>query len=371
MRWMRDTLDWPFACILQRGGSLEPEFRALCQTVTLDRGDWIEGSARGNLLSRLGLARLRPYFDEACRDAVRLIQRADLVYLNTLDTHQIFRLATGRGKPILCHVHELETTIRTWIGTRRADEVLAGSERVIACAHAVAENLRGRRGVPPGRIDVVHESILPNAPDSEAGEEVRRGLREELRLGPKARLVGAVGQMGWRKGTDLFAQLAACVRRQAPGSDVYFVWLGDSLESNDHELFMHDVARLGVADRVIHLPARSEPASFYRALDVFVLTSREDPYPLVCLEAGACGVPVVCFADAGGIPEFVQPDAGLIVPYLDLDAMAGAVLRLLADEPLRAQLGACARRKVLAEHDVKVAAPQILESIRRTMEALR
>ena len=79
----------------------------------------------------------------------------------------------------------------------------------------------------------------------------------------------------------------------------------------------------------------------------------------MCLEAAAFAVPTVCFADAGGMPEFVGKEAGLVVPYLDLSAAARALLELAHDEPRRAALGARALEKVSRDHDIRVIGRQI------------
>ena len=68
-----------------------------------------------------------------------------------------------------------------------------------------------------------------------------------------------------------------------------------------------------------------------------------DNYPLVCLEAMACGKPVVV-SDAGGLPEMVQHEkTGLIFPKGDSNALAQQTLRLCASPELRDQLGKNAR----------------------------
>ena len=62
---------------------------------------------------------------------------------------------------------------------------------------------------------------------------------------------------------------------------------------------------------------------FFSAADAFVLTSREDPFPTVVLEAMSVGVPVVAFAESGGIPEFLtEHSCGHVVPYCDPAAVA-------------------------------------------------
>jgi glycosyltransferase involved in cell wall biosynthesis len=72
-----------------------------------------------------------------------------------------------------------------------------------------------------------------------------------------------------------------------------------------------------------------------------------DPCPTVVLEAMAAGCAVVA-TPMGGIPDLVGPDGALTVPPGDPDGLAGAVRRLLADEGLRAGIGAAARRRARA-----------------------
>ena len=69
--------------------------------------------------------------------------------------------------------------------------------------------------------------------------------------------------------------------------------------------------------------------------------SREDPGPVVSLEAGAMGIPSVCFRDCGGIAELANLGYGVAVDYLDLEAFAEALLKLEQD---RQQLEALGKR---------------------------
>jgi len=78
------------------------------------------------------------------------------------------------------------------------------------------------------------------------------------------------------------------------------------------------------------LPATSEPermAELYRGADVFLIASREDNFPTVCLEAAACGTPVAGFL-SGGTGETVSPDISRFVPYGDLDALKHSTEKL-------------------------------------------
>jgi hypothetical protein len=87
---------------------------------------------------------------------------------------------------------------------------------------------------------------------------------------------------------------------------------------------------------------------------------------LVCLEAAEAGLPTICFEGAGGMPDFVQDDAGFVVPLEDVDAMADKVAMLLDRPDLCERLGSSARDRVLSRHTTDHAMPEILRCIRNT-----
>ena len=176
-------------------------------------------------------------------------------------------------------------------------------------------------------------------------------------------MVGACGMISWRKGTDLFVQLARRVLA-ATAKPVMFVWLGGPLDQGEYQNLRYDARVMGIDDRLVFPGAVDSPLPYFNQFDVFVLPSREDPFPLVMMEAASLGKPLVCFAHAGSAPELVESDAGMVVPYMDLDAMAAAVLKLMDDPELRATLGEGARRKILERHDLAVGAEHIARIIR-------
>ena len=101
------------------------------------------------------------------------------------------------------------------------------------------------------------------------------------------------------------------------------------------------------------LPADNDQETFYKNTDVLFLSSREDPYPLVVLEAAAFAKPAICFKDAGGAPEFVLQDAGIIVPYLDILAVANALLLYQQTPALVREHGVVAKARLQELHQHK------------------
>ena len=103
---------------------------------------------------------------------------------------------------------------------------------------------------------------------------------------------------------------------------------------------------------------RNNPLDYIATFDIFALLSREDPFPLVVMEAAALQVPTVCFDKAGGSAEFIEHDAGIVVPYLDCRAFANACLGLLSDPIQRKTMAAKAMERVRLHHDIDVIVPQ-------------
>ena len=91
------------------------------------------------------------------------------------------------------------------------------------------------------------------------------------------------------------------------------------------------------------------------AFDVFFVSSREDPYPLVVLEAAMLAKPIICFDKAGGAKDFVEKDCGFVIDYLDVNKVAEKIIELKENPILRKEFGDSARKKALERHNQDIA----------------
>jgi glycosyltransferase involved in cell wall biosynthesis len=340
-RWLAGHQSRPMEFVLGDGGDLEADFAALGPVVTIGR------------LADPSRARARA---EAVRERVARREFA-LLYANTVESADLLEMCGAPATPAVTHVHELDFWIREHTGLDRFSLIRDGSDRFIAVSAAVRDNLVAGHGISADAIDLVHAFIDVGAWSAPADRG--QAVRGSLGIPEAAIVVGGAGTLDWRKGADLFVQVAGAVRRLGPGRPVHWVWVGGPAEGRYAAGLRHDAAHLGVAPVVHFVGPQREPAPWFAGFDLFLSTSREDPYPIVNLEAAASGVPVVCFAGAGGAAEFVEDDAGAVVPYLDVAAMARCVLEFAASDSRRSALGAAARDKVRARHDVATAAPQL------------
>lgn len=112
---------------------------------------------------------------------------------------------------------------------------------------------------------------------------------------------------------------------------------------------------------ISHVPLDEMPAH-YRSADICVVPSLYENAPYTVLEAQACGKPVVG-TSAGGSREYIfDGQTGFVVPARDAQALAGAITKLIADEPLRRQMGVAAREVSLSKFDRTVIVREAVSS---------
>ncbi len=367
LRWLRINTELDFEVLLLAGGPLVDEFNAIAPVTHVEA---LGTGARSYLEGGLAKAGFPELGDKLkvmrSRRAVDRLRGFDAVYLNSTTSAIALRILPEIPPVVVSHVHELDAAFRYWFPEAERRAMLTRTTRYVACADAVADNLVERWNVPADKVATHHEFVVPPTPS--AGAHAR--IRNDLGIPPDAAVVGGAGSVIWRKGPDLFLQVAATIRRHRPDLDVHFVWVGGA--SDERVPTRVDAERMGIVDRVHFVGEVARPDDFYGAYDVFALTSREDPYPLVMLEAAALGVPVVSFANGGSVEFAGSPAASerraIVVPYLDVEAMADSLIPLLEDEGERRALGRRGQRHVLDAHTVDVAAPALHDELLAALE---
>ncbi|WP_216901280.1 glycosyltransferase [Synechococcus sp. CCY 9618] len=359
---------------LMGDGPLREEFEALAPTTAWSRplfqplGERIRG--------RLGRGAAASPADLLAAAVKR--HRPELLYLNTLVLGRHLRGLSADPKRPACltHVHELDTTLATMSTPDDVARQLALSSEVVACAAGVRQSLHAHHGLPLERCAVV-PGFIPFAPPAAAATGVPVApMPEHPLLAPLEQALAAgtfvfgfAGQAIPRKGFDLFPLLVReCVRVFA-GQPFLAVWLGASPTQEEVIVTRRDLRLLGLERHVLLLPPMPSGMAIIGRYAVHGLLSREDPYPVVALEAAAAAVPTVCFRDGGGIVDFVADSCGVAVDYLDLGAFAAALHRLSTDPDTRRQLGERSRARVLRESCIDDVAPRLLACMQRAVAA--
>lgn len=287
--------------------------------------------------------------------------RFDVALSNTVMNLEEARAVSDMGIPLVCRVAELPFWIDHRLGRERFLESRRYYHRFVAVSDAVKRSLVGHYGISPARIDTIHGAI-PSSLVTQYSPPNRAKARARFGLAPENFVVGGVGTLDWRKGWDLFVATAVrLLRRRDTPSRFVFLWLGGSPSEVAFKQASHDIEMAGLQAECRLLGSTRDTTAFYSALDVLFLSSREDPFPLVVLEAAAAAVPTICFAKSGGAPEFVGDDAGIVADYLDGTAVEESLLRLASNAAWRTMLGAGARAKVASKCTADVQFPKFVE----------
>jgi glycosyltransferase involved in cell wall biosynthesis len=279
-------------------------------------------------------------------------QPFDLIFTNTASTAALLDLTARPGLPVLLHVMEGAYSLKHVLGIDVVERLKQKANFFVAASASIERELVLDFNLPPQLLRMIPCAARLPRPRENAPHD---GF-----------VVLGAGTLNWRKGPDLFVQLAAEMKRRAPALDARFIWAGKPIEPGIEFKLAYETKLAGVSERVSLLGEASDMASLYAKADAFVLTSREEPLGLVCVEAAAMGLPVLCFKGAGAAPDFVRDDAGFCIPFPAIGEMAEALIRLAGDPELRASMGRTGQQRALAQHDMDVVGPKMWEVILTT-----
>ncbi|HWJ98745.1 MAG TPA: glycosyltransferase family 4 protein [Acidimicrobiales bacterium] len=345
--------------VLLDDGPLLPELAALAPT-TVVRPPPLTGLRRAATagLSRLGASRSAAALAEGrTGDAA---PGPDVVVVNTAGSIAALPALGAPPRRLISHVHELATGLDYWLAPELRRQVLEDSDEIWVVADAVGRHLVEDHGVDAARLRT-HRGVLPSDAFTPLDPAERDRRRADLGVPPGHLLVGASGTLDWRKASDHF--LEAAHRTAASAVPIHLVWIGGDPSTPWGRLLVEQAEAAGLADRVRLIAEGDRPDRWFGALDLFLLPSREDAYPLVCMEAAAAGVPLVAF-DSGGAGELVRDGGGVVVPYPDAAALAAEVERFARDEAGRRAAGDAARAAA-ERHTIEAALPSLIADLQR------
>lgn len=296
-------------------------------------------------------------------DEIIPLIRPDILHAHSPALNAIAALRAGRkhGIPVVYEVRAFwedaavdHGTSREWGLRYRLTRALETSafKRVDAIT-TICEGLRRdivARGIPAQKV-----TVIPNAVDIEkfsVGGTGDATLKEQLGLNGH-RIIGFIGSFYAYEGLDLLLQAFPTILASAP--DIRLLLVGGGPQEDS---LKHLASGLGIKDKVIftgRVP-HDQVQRYYDLVDILAyprhsMRLTELVTPLKPLEAMAQGRLLVA-SDVGGHKELIQDGkTGILFKSEDPQALADAVLRLLAEESRWPELRAAARRFVETERN--------------------
>ena len=282
-------------------------------------------------------------------------RRIQLVHLNNEILSQLPLLLAAKlaGCRVICH-------LQGWRPFTRAERwVVRWVDELVCISHAGARYYQGQL---PGR----HVRAIPHAIEWDGHAASREALRvtqrQRLGLGPSDLLVAIIGRLVPWKGQAVFLKALAKAKAQKPHLRGLIVGHDPSPTQSYLRTLQGLTRELGVDEAVQFLDWQEDVWALYAASDVIVHASTEpEPFGLIVIEAMAAGTPVIATRAGGVVDIVVDGSTGLLVEPRDVDALATAIIRLLENRALTAQLTRQATETVRTSFTMERNAAQVME----------
>ncbi|AYF46466.1 glycosyltransferase [Pseudomonas fluorescens] len=272
-------------------------------------------------------------FMEFSSKAVRGLKLAAIAQLRKIAASRSFSFCIAhRFKPI--YVALLATRLPV-IGVhhafgdyqRRSRKLFAGFFRkrlsLLGVSDAVRDDMRRCLPAwPAARIQTLYNRIDVDA--LQAIQVPVHEARDALGLSPDEWVIGNVGRLHPDKDQATLLKGFALALAHLPGESRLAILGSGRLEQDLKEL----ARELGIADKVLFLGQVPDARRYFRAFDVFALSSDHEPFGMVLLEAMAAGVPLLATA-CGGAKEVVE-GVGILFPFGDAEHLAQGLRHLAA-----------------------------------------
>jgi glycosyltransferase involved in cell wall biosynthesis len=289
----------------------------------------------------------------------------DIVYSNTVASHDLAILLKNEiDIPTISHIHEMKYSIELLYSSSLQTNIINSIDKFITVSKLSDSHFKQLTN------SNIHTHIINEFIDISMFKKPtinKKEFSKELGLFDNF-VVGGCGVASFRKGIDLFIELSRIFQKKHAALPIKFLWVGNVSE----EIILgykYDNEMLGVVENIIFCGVQKEPQNYFNLFDVFALTSREDPFPLVAIEAASLGKPIICFENASGIPELMDGKGGFVVPYMNIDEMMNKIITLYKNKEMYEILSNDIKERSLG-YDVNIIAPKINELIDQTLGEL-
>lgn len=333
-----------FTIVLKRGGDVEKEFEQLGKTYILKHTNY---SKEQNIFIKI-FDRII-YFFKQIQIIIPYLQ-CNVVLSNTVCNGRLLKRFSIFRKPILLYVHELESMIQYFNKYKDAQFSLRLAQVIFYPSIAVQNNL-----IQQHKVAIDKTSHLPYYFPKEnfkhfANEKLfyRKFFLEQYSIPQQAFLVVGMGMVSERKGTHHFIEVALETTQLNP--NIYFVWVGDFNQENYAQHIKNKFFDNHASKQIIFTGKLPYSTTNLLPFDLFFLSSIEDPYPLVVLEAAYQNVPTICYNNSGGIVEFIGSEYGFAIEKLSIQQTTKKVLEIAQQPFLLKEISKKLKERVITLH---------------------
>jgi glycosyltransferase involved in cell wall biosynthesis len=290
-----------FEVWLMSDGELKTEFEKLSSVKVIPSK--YESSILKRTLSKVfGYSSQRKFLVE--------VKNFDLLFFNTAASLVLLQGLPGiNNTQKVLWIHEQPFSIFNWYSENFNSQNLNKFDLIFSVSTKTIKLLKDEFKIPQTRLQYMPPTM-----------HIETSVRQKKIIENSEFVIGGCGLQEWRKGPDLFVQVAKVFKETYLNAKVRFVWVGG--EGGFTNQLNYEAELLGMVDSVEFVGEVANPSEYFSTFDIFLLTSREDPFPLVVLEAIAETTPVLGFEGVGNIENVINVISENLIEYLDVSAVA-------------------------------------------------
>ena len=239
------------------------------------------------------------------------------VITNTVVSGKYVPLLKQYGFFIVSLIHEMKTTIELYGFLSPGESIAYYSDYIVFPDYSVQKGFETLFPVIGGKCSIRPQGVYMQV--DEEGDS--RFSFEEYGFSLDQKIVMCSGTCELRKGTDLFVSAAQILSRKEKAEEIHFVWTGRFSDPILEGWIYNQIRQSNLEGRVHFIPFIKDKQKYHELLrhaDVFWLTSREDPFPSVVLEAMKYKIPVVAFKNSGGVNTMLDEGRGNLISEFDV-----------------------------------------------------
>lgn len=235
------------------------------------------------------------------------------------------------------------------------------SDKIIACSNAVKKQfdfLKSRR-----HIEVVYNGVEVNKFLKLRTKKYI--LKKEYSIPHDTKIVAVIGRVEPKKEQRLF--IKACKRIKESYNKVKFFIIGSCESTKYLKIIKDDIKRLSLVNNIFLTGLRSDIEEIIQDIDIIVLPSSDEGFPLSLVEGMIAGKAVIS-TNTGGVLELIKNNkTGLLVDPRDEKGLCRAVLSLLNNTKKRYRLGCNAKKEAIKRYGIDI----FMNKIERILTKLR
>lgn len=265
-----------------------------------------------------------------------------MVYVNSVVSYEYAAEAKKLGIPVIFHVHEMASAYEVAVSHESHSDFANFADMFIAVSEVTKYDLMKIMNVPENRIRLIHEFVESEHILNLVSKQPQSEVEEILNIKPDDILVVSMGTFDKRKGADLFVKIAKKISNTNNQNKrkIKMLWVG----RRPHQHDIYSSVFKEYRDHFLHINELKNPFPFLARADVFFLSSREDPFPLVVLEAMVLEKPIVAFSKSGGASEAAKGSM-VLVDNFSIENAHKAIVTLASDDKDRKRRGSVGKER--------------------------